>query len=212
MVRKTCPRVVVGVVVLVLGVTACDSSSTPTSPDEFGCRLPAFSVASITLDGQVGDWAGVEPLALDEQGDDSPQFTGDDLRAVYVAQSSEDLFVRVDLWENVNRAFGNGTIQDREDGRYHIRLKNVGPFPEMEVGIAFTKAQWSVGHNGASSGVPDGLEGPTFVAVFGSVIEFGAPLSLIGNPSGFTEVRAEAYSLAAAQVLDQVGRACVPTD
>ena len=88
------------------------------APDEDGpaqdedglddCLLPAFAEASITLDAQVGDWAEVAPFALDAQGDDSPQFTGDDLRAVYLAQSSEDLFVRVDLWEDVNTNFGNG--------------------------------------------------------------------------------------------------------
>ena len=45
-----------------------------------------------------------------EHGGDSPQLTGDDLRAVYVAQSSEDLFVCVDLWESVNPNFGNGIL------------------------------------------------------------------------------------------------------
>lgn len=86
------------------------------------CPLPAFAEASITLDGQVDDWAGV-------------------------------------------------------------------------------------GHNGSNSSVPSGLEGPNFVAVAGSIIEFGVPLSLIGNPSGFMEVQAEALTTAA-QELDQVGLAC----
>ena len=187
----------------------CVGCGLSVDPDQDDCLLPAFSDASITLDGQVGDWSGVEPLALDPQGDDSPQFTGDDLRAVYVAQTSQDLFVRVDLWEDVNTNFGNGPV-DEENGRYDIVLDNVGPFPVIHVGIAFDidRGEWSVGHNGSNSIVPDGLEGPTFVAVVGSIIEFGAPLSLIGNPSGFTEIRAAALTTAA-QELDQVGQSCV---
>ena len=87
----------------------------------------------------------------------------------------------------------------------------MGSFPHLDVGIAFDSdvGEWSVGHNGANSVAPDGLEGPTFVSVAGSVIEFGVPLTLIGNPSGFTEVMAESLTTNADE-LDQVGRACVP--
>ena len=200
--------------ILILFV-GCDSFSGPDGDEDAGepfdntCLLPPFAAASITLDGLVDDWAGVDPLALDEQGDDSPLFTGDDLRAVYVAQSSQDLFVRVDLWETVNTNFGNGPV-DEEYGRYNIVIENVGSFPRIDLGIAFDvdAGGWSVGHNGASSQVPDGLEGPTFVAVVESVIEFGVPLGLIGNPSGYTEVQAEALTTDAVQ-LDEVGQACV---
>jgi hypothetical protein len=194
--------------VLIVGV-GCEPLLDPDGEvREDDCFLSAFSEASISLDGQVEDWAGVEPLATDPQGDDSPQFTGDDLRAVYVAQTSQDLFVRVDLWENVNTNFGNGP-PDEEFGRYAIRLNNVGSFPSMSVGIAYDsdRGEWSAGHNGASTGVPIGLEGPTFVAVVGSVIEFGVPLSLIDNPAGFTEVRAETLTTTAEE-MDQVGQAC----
>ena len=139
-------------------------------------------------------------------------FTGDDLRAVYVAQSSQDLFVRVDLWETVNTNFGNGPV-DEECGRYNIVIENVGSFPRIDLGIAFDidAGEWSVGHNGANWQVPDGLEGPTFVAVVESVIQFGVPLSLIGNLSGYTEVQAEALTTDAVQ-LDEVGRRSWPVD
>ncbi len=93
----------------------------------------------------------------------------------------------------------------------HLRRFTLGgPVPVMMIGIAYDQdiGEWSVGHNGASTGVPSGLEGPTFVAVVGSIIEFGIPLSLIGNPSGFTEVRAEALPTGA-QESDEVGQACV---
>ena len=129
----------------------------PSTIRAFYRRLPPRALRSM---GLVDDWAGVDPLALDEQGDDSPLFTGDDLRAVYVAQSSQDLFVRVDLWETVNTNFGNGPV-DEEYGRYNIVIENVGSFPRIDLGIAFDvdAGGWSVGHNGASSQVPDGLEG-----------------------------------------------------
>lgn len=190
---------------------ACELVTEPeTEPgiDEIDCLLPAFPQVSITLDAEVGDWAGVEPLAVDAQGDDSPLFTGDDLRAVYVAQSSTDVFVRVDLWEDVNRTFRNGYPAEGKDGRYDIRLGEVaGPFRDLTVGIAFDGEVWSVGHNGANSNAPAGLRGPSFVAVAGSIIEFRAPLSLIGNPSGFSEVWAAALT-SDADELDRVGKTC----
>ena len=66
-----------------------------------------------------------------------------------------------------------------------------------------------MGHNGASAEVPPGLEGPSFVGVAGSVIEFGVPLALIGSPSAFSEILAESATADDVQ-LDGVGKACVP--
>ena len=182
------------VLLLCLG---CDAGIGPDGDangdeDDLTCSLPAFASANITLDGEVGDWAGVDPFEVDEQGDDSPDFTGDDLRALYVAQSATHLFMRLDLWENVNTNFGNGPI-DEEYGRYALELASDAPIDHMFLGIAFDRdgGVWSLGHNGASAEAPAGLEGPSFVSVAGSVIEFGASLDLIGDPSVFTEVRAE---------------------
>jgi hypothetical protein len=187
-----------------------ENDDDPSDAEEETCLLPAFPTASVTLDGEVGDWEGVEPLVLDAQGDDSSELNGDDLRGVFVAQSSDALFVLITLWEDVNANFGNGPI-DEEWGRYEIDLKDVGPFPAMFIGIAFDTdgGVWSVGHNGASADTPDGLAGPAFVAVAGSVIEFGVPLNLIGNPSGFTEVAALSMTTEA-DTLDHVGQACIP--
>ncbi|HUE73101.1 MAG TPA: hypothetical protein VMP01_19610 [Pirellulaceae bacterium] len=197
--------------VILPALIMCGACEVGTEPGTDGreCLLPAFPQASITLDAEVGDWTGVEPLAVDAQGDDSPLFTGDDLRAVYVAQSSTDVFVRVDLWEDVNRNFRNGYAEEGKDGRYNLRLgiPPPGPFAELSVGIAFDGEVWSVGHNGANSNAPAELQGPSFVAVAGSTIEFRAPLSLIGNPSRFSEVWAEALTTSA-EVLDRVGKTC----
>jgi hypothetical protein len=88
-------------------------------------------------------------------------------------------------------------------------LTTVEPLPEKSIGIAFDvdAGEWSVGHNGASSLVPEGLEGPEFVAVVGSVIELSVPLSLLDNPSGFTQVQAEALTTSA-ELLDRMGPFC----
>ena len=131
-------------------------------------------------------------------------------RALYVAQSATHLFMRLDLWENVNTNFGNGPI-DEEYGRYALELASDAPIDHMFLGIAFDRdgGVWSLGHNGASAEAPAVLEGPSFVSVAGSVIEFGASLDLIGNPSVFTEVRAESATTDD-QELDGIGKTCVP--
>jgi hypothetical protein len=173
------------------------------------CTLAAFPSASITLDAQVGDWSGVEPFASDPRGDDSPDFTGDDIRALYVGQASGDLFVRIDLWEDVNTNFGNGP-PDEEYGRYEIDILVAGAPDDMSIGIAYDKdrGEWSVGHNGANSGLtPAALVGPTFAAVAGSVIEFRAPFTLVGDPSLFSELWAKSLTTDALE-LDVVGKVC----
>ncbi|HUI99073.1 MAG TPA: Ig-like domain-containing protein, partial [Usitatibacter sp.] len=51
--------------------------------------------AAVVLDGLVGDWTGIAPLATDPQGD-APD--GSDLVAVFVQAAPPTLYVRADVW------------------------------------------------------------------------------------------------------------------
>ncbi|MCI0495038.1 hypothetical protein L0Z72_08510, partial [candidate division KSB1 bacterium] len=147
----------------------------------------------ITVDGNPTDWSGIAALATDPQGDDSPSIYGDDIKALYIARDANHLFIRMDLWDNANFNFQNSPPP--YDGRYSIFVDNNGPYPYMELGIAYDSyaAQWSLGYNGSSGDVPSGLEGPSFVGVNGNIIELKIPLNLIGNPSRYYKINGEIH-------------------
>jgi hypothetical protein len=118
--------------------------------------------------------------------------TGDDIQALYVAKDDDNLYLRLDLWENVNPAFGNGPAPYA--GRYSFHLPNNGPYPHLYVSVAhdLSTTQWSMGYNGSNGpSTPLSLQGPQFVGVNGEVVEARVPLSNIGSPSTFSRVRAE---------------------
>ena len=204
-------------------LTADDGSSESSwfvwaRADSSGILLGAFSetpefaeivisTATITVDGDPADWSGIDTLVSDPQGDDSPAYTGDDIQALYIAKDSDNLYVRMDLWDSVNTNFGNGPSPN--EGRYVIRIDNDGPFKSMHLGIAYDQAssQWSLGYNGSSSGLPAGLEGPDFVGVSGGVIEIELPLVTIGYPSNYSQIRGAVENCCVQDwgVLDEAG-------
>lgn len=154
--------------------------------------------ATISTDGATGDWYGISPMAGDWQGDSSPAYTGDDIRALYMAKDDDNLYLRLDLWENVNYTFGNGPAPN--EGRYSFHLPNDGPYPHLYVSVAHdaNTTQWSMGYNGSNGpSTPPSLQGPQLVGVSGEVIEVRVPLLDIGSPSVFSRVHAEVVNCCA---------------
>jgi hypothetical protein len=158
---------------------------------EAQCSPFSIPSATITVDGDAGDWSGIDPALTDPQGDDSVSYTGDDIEALYLAQDSENLYLRMDLWENVNTSFANGPPP--HEGAYEFTLYNDGTYPGLRFTVAFdfwqTNSQWCLGCN--DSGVPAELVGYDLVGVNGSVIEVKTPLSTLGNPTNFDNISAE---------------------
>lgn len=62
----------------------------------FGVALPA-AAATITLDGQTGDWAGIPPV-VEEPGDIT---TGPDIAAAYLTHDATNLYLRMDIAQMV---------------------------------------------------------------------------------------------------------------
>lgn len=50
---------------------------------------------TITMDGEISDWEGIEPVIIDPVGD-VVVYSGLDISAIYVAQDSNNFYVRVD--------------------------------------------------------------------------------------------------------------------
>ena len=141
---------------------------------------------TITADGDPADWAGADTLVTDPQGDDSPTQTGADVMALFVARDVNNLYLRMDLWDDVNMNFRNGPSPYH--GRYTFRLDNDGPYDRMHLTIAYEDSvqSWSLEEPGPND--PPGLAGPDYVGVSGSVIELRVPLDLIGNPSNYSTI------------------------
>ena len=53
--------------------------------------------ATILIDGQVGDWAGITPLVTDPIGDSSNDDRNEDIRAGYMTSDSANLYFRMDV-------------------------------------------------------------------------------------------------------------------
>jgi large repetitive protein len=60
--------------------------------------------ANFVVDGQVGDWSGVAPLATDPSGDASSGESAIDLRAFFAAIENNRVFMRVDVTNLQNNA------------------------------------------------------------------------------------------------------------
>ncbi len=162
---------------------------------------------TIIVDGNPDDWTGINPLVTDEQGDDSPIYNGDDIKALYIAKDADNLYLRMDLWENVNTSFGNGPSPN--EGAYQISVYNDGPYDRMQLGVGYDQSlsQWDLGYNGSSSDYPTGLSGPDYVGVSGGIIEIFVPLSLIGTPSDYEGVEGEVNNCCVQDygILDEAG-------
>lgn len=144
----------------------------------------------IIVDGKVGDdWAGLAPLVTDPQGDDSLNYPGADIQAIYAAQDGNHLFLRRDLWENANTNFRNSAPP--EDGRYGFEIEINGPYTDLHPGICYDgyNSRWSLGYNGSNWNMPAGLEGPEYVGVNANHIELKLLLSLIGNTTKFYAIK-----------------------
>jgi formylglycine-generating enzyme required for sulfatase activity len=128
------------------GQAAVDASSvtlvcTPTPPKEVASlvldeklspvfyEVPTIAAGRITLDGEVGDWDGVLPALQDAAQDHGG--SGDDIRALYLAQDNDFLYYRIDTYN---------PPQSQPTGR-HVTLGETGRFdsdsyPQAEEAIA----------------------------------------------------------------------------
>jgi len=174
------------------------------SPDIVQIDIP---IKTIIVDGNPDDWNGISALVTDTQGDDSPSYIGDDIKSLFIAKDTDYLYLRMDLWDSVNTNFGNGPSPN--EGIYQISVYNDGPYDRMQLGIGYdlTISQWSLGYNGSSSDVPQGLEGPGYVGVSGGIIEIKLPFALIGTPSNYQGVEGEVNNCCVQDygILDEAG-------
>ena len=145
--------------------------------------------ATIIVDGDTADWNGITTAAADPQGDDSPSYTGDDIKSIYLAKDNTNLYLRLDLYDNANPNFGNGGSPN--EGRYHFEIySNSSTYSSLGLGLANYSCgqQWTLGCNGANGNAPTSLQGTSFVGVNNNVIEIKVPLSDIAYPSAFYQV------------------------
>ncbi len=159
----------------------------------YGLEQP-IPAAPILLDGDPLDWAGIAPVAGDWMNDDLLGYSGADLEALYVARSVDNLYLRLDLWDNANPSFENGPSP--HEGRYSVQLDTDSPtYPNLYLSVAYDidNGWWALGHNGSNppGSPPDLEERADLVEVSNGIIEIAVPLSSIGNPTRIDSLRAE---------------------
>lgn len=71
------------------------SSSTIVFPSNL-TNIPSVAFESISADGSVDDWAGVQPVLSDAVGDGGI-YSGLDIAAIYLAQDGLNLYVRLQM-------------------------------------------------------------------------------------------------------------------
>lgn len=176
-------------------VSACDAANN-CSAQSNASSIVLISNTTITLDGAVGDWAGINPLANDPQGDMVQGYTGStlpgsDIKALYAAKDANYLYLRLDLWDSFNTQFGNWPDAPY-GGSYRFNIASNSPtYSSLNLGVAYgvnpgtpNSGKWSVGYNGAGSipGTPE-ADWSNYVAINGSTLEMKVPLANIGNPT-----------------------------
>jgi chitodextrinase len=192
-----------------------------------GLALPSVT---ISLDGATADWIGAAPLATDAPGDALRSYTGgtlagSDIRALYAAGDADHLYIRLDLWDAFNASFGNGPAPNR--GSYRFRIESdSATYPVLDLGVAFGVyevqpgyGQWVLGYNGANGTAPVGLQGASYVAVNGSVLELRIPRAMIGSPANIYRIMAfvtdccapEGFSILDAVAIGGAGDTTPPT-
>jgi hypothetical protein len=114
-----------GTAILSLSQVDCsddDKDDTGYFTDE-GCYVDALPELTIAADGQVDDWetGDATPVKINDAVDDSSaEKTGDEIKALYLAQDSKALAIRIELAEPVNTDF---RLQGGEyGGSYDISL------------------------------------------------------------------------------------------
>jgi len=117
---------------------------------------------TITVDGLPGDWQGIAPVFTDPKGDtEVPVDDGSDLKALYVARDSLNLYFMVEFYAPANRS--NWMV-----------LAILAPFQtqdfQLGVDVSGIRYVWPWSSN------------PGITAVFRDVAEFAIPLQLTDFP------------------------------
>lgn len=184
-------------------VAACDAAGN-CSVQSNAVAILLLADATITLDGAVGDWSGINALAIDPQGDTLAGYTGaplsgSDIKALYAAKDTNNLYLRLDLWDAFNTQFGNWPNAPY-GGSYRFNIASNSPtHASLDLGVAYgvnpgtpNSGKWSVGYNGAGSipGTPE-TDWSNYVAVSGGILEMKIPLANIGNPTSVFGIQME---------------------
>ena len=133
---------------------------------------------TISIDGDATDWDGINPVLNDPENDEFGDRDGDDIKALYLAKDSDNLYLYLELWEDVNINFRNSPPP--YNGRYSFYMM---ANTDIHPGIAYDQenGQWSLGYNGSNTNVPPDLQGPEYVGVNGKVVELKVPLPYLNN-------------------------------
>lgn len=107
----------------------------------FGCAGPAPDFLDIRIDGVFDDWAAIEPVYI------APEDSSGPVRKVWMANSTDRLFVRFDLDEEL-------ILQVDNDLVFHLDL-DLDPDTGLEIGELGADFSWYFGRREGVLRLPD---------------------------------------------------------
>ncbi|MBU1752696.1 DUF11 domain-containing protein [bacterium] len=154
-------------------------------------RIP-MPFATIIVDGTGTDW--IQPAGTDTQGDNIAPgtgtiLTGSDLKSVSIARDEAMLYLRLDLWGNVNPMFQNNNSNPARCGSYRFQIRtNANTCNNIELAVVSCSdsgGSWTIQAWDRNIQQNILMQAGT-VATNGGTIELSLPLSALGYPSEFT--------------------------
>lgn len=128
--------------------------------------------ATITVDGDPSDWTLFEPAVEDPEGDDPSDFSGVDIKELYVANDDSKLYVMCSFWDGGPSVEWGGS----RTGAYQVYVMPDGDdFPEIALISFYEDSFWSL------TSINFTFEGTQTAC--GEVLECSIPLVNLGNPS-----------------------------
>jgi TIR domain len=168
------------------GVNEKDKVDGPKPIDNNSIFL--IPTANITIDGNFGDWRGIQPVIddpLPRDRDRTTDFPGTDLKAFYLARDQQYLYLAMTLHDGLpSRNLDTVYFFVANQRQFEVNVRG-----DMDAAVMFSNGNWNVWTDERDTGGPP-VEGTrkvyhsSFVKSRPNFIEWKVPLKAMGNLNG----------------------------
>lgn len=141
---------------------------------------------TITIDGSATDWAGIQPVFVDEQGDENPaaDFVGTDIKAFYLAKDEQFLYMMIELYDG-NPKTDMTTVYQFQANQSPVKYDTAGDyFVGAYTSPVSTNSFVLVNQRTATDDNRIAQYDSSYMEIGSKRVEWKAPLSDMGNLAG----------------------------
>ncbi|MGA1824107.1 MAG: hypothetical protein ACMUIP_05520 [bacterium] len=144
----------------------------------------AVPYATITLDGNGNDWADIDAVENDPQGDDISDYSGADIKCYKVAQDQNNIYIWSEMWDgSPNSIDFRGGHFNPNWYQYHLLG---GGDSIAAVGVSYDGVMWSSSLSSATVACGSGIELSIPKSALGGVSSFDIKIDIIIGGNGET--------------------------